>query len=196
MDSAAFYILLFVHLSGLVLGFGSVLVTDLYGVLWLAGRQPYRQVVAVSAVTEKFVWVGWSVMIAAGIPLVIIKGQVDNLMWIKLFFVALIGVNGLALHQVQKRAAEFDEGDELPSRFIVWSAMALFVSQVGWWGAVLIGFLHRHVQSVIEWPPAPWPVLAPALLLLALGGIGLVARAITHWGLDDPSIPVDQNASR
>ena len=192
MDSTAFYVLLFVHLSGLVLGFGSVLVTDLYGSLWLLGRQPYRQVVAVSAVTEKFVWVGWSTMIAAGIPLLVIKGQIDNLMWIKLFFVVLIGLNGLALHRVQKRAADFGPGDELPSRFVVWSATSLTVSQIGWWGAMLIGFLHRHVQSVIQWPPAPWPVLGPALLLLGLGAIGLVARAITHWGLDDPSVAVDQ----
>lgn len=192
MDSTAFYILLFVHLSGLVLGFGSVLVTDLYGALWLIGRQPYRQVVAVSAVTEKFVWAGWTLMITAGIPLIVIKGQIDNLMWIKLFFVALIGVNGLALHRVQQRAGDFGPGDALPSRFVVWSALSLFVSQVGWWSAMLIGFLHRHVQSVIQWPPAPWPVLAPVLLLLGLGTLGLIIRAITHWGLDDPTVAVDQ----
>lgn len=191
MDSPAFYTLLFVHLCGLVLGFGSVLVTDLYGALWLVRRQPYRQVVAVSGVTEKFVWIGWSLMVAAGIPLLVIKGQVDNLMWIKLFFVALIGVNGLALSRVQQRAGDFGPGDELPSHFVVWSALALFVSQIGWWGAMLIGFLHRHVQSVIQWPPAPWPVLAPVLLLLGLGALGLVARAITRWGLDDPSVSVD-----
>jgi hypothetical protein len=191
VDSPAFYTLLFVHLCGLVLGFGSVLVTDLYGALWLVRRQPYRQVVAVSGVTEKFVWIGWSLMVAAGIPLLVIKGQVDNLMWIKLFFVALIGANGLALSRVQQRAGDFGPGDELPSRFVVWSALALFVSQIGWWGAMLIGFLHRHVQSVIQWPPAPWPVLAPVLLLLGLGALGLVARAITRWGLDDPSVSVD-----
>lgn len=192
MDSTAFYIFLFIHLSGLVLGFGSVLVTDLHGALWLAGRQRYEQVVAVSAVTEKFVWIGWSIMVAAGIPLIVIKGEIDNLMWIKLFFVALIGVNGLALRRVQQRASQFHEGDELPSRFIVWSALSLMVSQIGWWGAVLIGFLHRHVQSVIQWPPAPWPVVGPLLLLLGIVALGLTARAVTHWGLDDPSVTVDQ----
>lgn len=191
MDSAGFYILLFVHLAGLVLGFGSVLVTDLYGLLWLTGRQPYPRLVAVSGVTEKFVWIGWGMMVAAGIPMLVIKGEIDNLMWIKLFFVALIGVNGLALHRVQHRAADFGPGDELPSRFVVWSALSLGISQLGWWGAMLIGFLHRHVQSVIQWPPAPWPVLAPLLLLAGLLVIGLVARAITHWGLDDPTVAVD-----
>lgn len=33
MDTPAFYIFLFAHLSGLVLGFGAVMVTDLYGLL-------------------------------------------------------------------------------------------------------------------------------------------------------------------
>lgn len=192
MDSTPFYILLFVHIAGLVLGFGSVMVTDLYGTLWLAGRQPYRQVVDVSAVTEKFVWIGWSIMVAAGIPLLVIKGEIDNLMWIKLFFVALIGVNGLALARVQQRAGDFGPDDELPSRFVVWSALSLLVSQIGWWGAMSIGFLHRHVQSVIQWPPAPWPVLGPVLVLVGLLALGSLARAITHWGLDDPSVAVDQ----
>lgn len=193
MDSPGFYILLFVHLAGLVLGFGSVLVTDLYGTLWLAGRQPYQQVVAVSAVTEKFVWIGWSTMVTAGIPLIVIKGYIDNLMWIKLFFVALIGVNGLVLRRVQRRAEDFVDRDTLPARFLVWSALSLGVSQIGWWGAVLIGFLHRHVQSIIEWPPAPWPAVAPLLLLAGVGVVGLVARAITHWGLDEPTVAVDQS---
>lgn len=192
MDTPVFYAVLFVHLSGLVLGFGAVMVTDLYGVLWLAGRRPYRQIITVSSVTRKFVWLGWSTMVATGIPLILIKGEIDNLMWIKLFFVALIGVNGLALDHVQKRAADFHPGDALSSRFLVWSALSLLVSQIGWWGAVLIGFLHRHVQSVIRWPPEPWPVLAPTLLLVGIGALGVVARAITHWGLDDPSVPVDQ----
>lgn len=48
------------------------------------------------------------------------------------------------------------------------------------------------VTDLYQWPPAPWPVLGPALLLLGLGALGLVARVITHWGLDDPSVPVEQ----
>ena len=116
-----------------MLGFGSVLVTDLYGALWLAGRQPYRQVVAVSGVTEKFVWIGWSLMVAAGIPLLVIKGQIDNLMWIKLFFVALIGVNGLALSLVQSAPVTSDQA--MSSRRVSWSGRRSrsFVSQIGWW---------------------------------------------------------------
>ncbi len=35
MDSLIFYIFLFVHLTSLIVGFGAVLVTDFFGLLWL-----------------------------------------------------------------------------------------------------------------------------------------------------------------
>ena len=47
--------------------------------------------------------------------------------------------------------------------------LSLSVSQLGWWSAILTGFLHRHVQSVIEWPSAPWLVCG-----LVLAGIFLL----------------------
>jgi len=35
MDTTAFYIFLFVHLVSLIVGFGSVLVIDFFGLLWI-----------------------------------------------------------------------------------------------------------------------------------------------------------------
>lgn len=175
MDSPLFYVLLFVHLSGLVLGFGSVLVTDLYGLLWLRNRVRFPQVVHLSGVTATFIWVGWGLMVAAGIPLLVLKGVIDSLLIVKLFFVALIGVNGIALHRLHRQVRRYQEGDDVPPLVLFRLTLALFVSQLGWWSAMLIGFLHRHVQTVIQWPDPPWPLIGLVIAgLLGLWGGGEV----------------------
>lgn len=78
MESPAFFILLFIHLSSLILAFGSVLVTDLYGLLWMRNRAGFEHIINVTDDTEKFIWAGYALMIAAGIPLIIMKGEVDT----------------------------------------------------------------------------------------------------------------------
>lgn len=179
METTPFFILLFIHLSGLILGFGSVLVTDLYGLLWIRHRARFPQVVRVSGVTEKFIWVGWGVMVAAGIPLLVLKGEIDELMIIKLFFVALIGINGIPLHVLQKKVRGYEEGDDVPTVILFRLTLSLFVSQLAWWSAVLIGFLHRHVQTIIEWPDAPWLMIGfivAALLIIWTSGEVLIRR--------------------
>lgn len=179
METTPFYILLFVHLGGLVLGFGSVLVTDLYGLLWLRDRVRFPQVVRVSSVTEKFVWAGWGVMVATGIPLLVLKGEVDNLLVVKLFFVVLIGLNGILLHVLHDRIRGYEQGRDVPATVLFRLSFALLVSQVAWWGALLIGFLHRHVQSIIEWPDPPWVLIGlivAAFLVIWAGGEVLVRR--------------------
>jgi hypothetical protein len=176
METTPFFLLLFVHLSGLVLGFGSVLVTDLYGLLWIRDRVRFPEVTRLSGVTATFIWVGWGLMVAAGIPLAFLKGEIDNLMIVKLSFVAIIGLNGIALHVLQKKVRGYDEGEDVPTITLFRLALALFVSQLAWWSAMLIGFLHRHVQTIIEWPDSPWLLLA--LVVAALFGIGAAGEVL------------------
>lgn len=156
MESTEFFILLFAHLSFLILGFGSVMVTDLYGLLWIRDRVRFKQIIRVSSVTKNFIWIGWAGMVAAGIPLIIMKGEIDNLMIIKIAFVILIGLNGIPLHFIQKKLQEYKDEDVVPGIFIFRLILSITVSQIGWWGAIVIGFLHRHVWPVIEWPDQPW----------------------------------------
>jgi hypothetical protein len=179
METTPFFILLFVHLSGLIFGFGSVLVTDLYGLLWIWDRVRFQQVVRVSGVTAKSIWAGWGLMVATGIFLLILKGAIDNLMIVKLFFVGLIGLNGILLHVLQKKVRGYEEGSDVPTLTLFRLAFALFVSQLGWWNAVLIGFLHRHVQTVIEWPDSPWLLIGlvvAVLLVISASGEVLIRR--------------------
>lgn len=173
MESTEFFIFLFFHLSFLILAFGSVLVTDLYGLLWMLDRVRFNQIVKVSSVTEKFIWTGWAGMVAVGIPMIIMKGEVDNLMIMKLLFVGLVGLNGYPLHLLQKKMKEFKEEDVVPGIFIFRLTLSITLSQIGWWGALLIGFLHRHVQTIIEWPEQPWLYIGLFIAgFLVIWGIG------------------------
>jgi hypothetical protein len=176
MDSAPFYILLFIHLASLILGFGSVMVTDLYGLLWMRNRVRVAQVVKVSGVTEIFIWIGWAGMVVTGIPLIILKGEIDNLMIMKFFFVVLVGVNGVPLHYLHKSLLQFKESDVVPNIFLFRTTLAILVSQLGWWGAVAIGFLHRHIWTIIEWPSRPW--LASGLILAAILVVWAIGEAL------------------
>lgn len=179
MDTTPFYILLFVHLSGLILGFGSVLVTDLYGLLWIRDRERFTQVVRVSGVTEKFIWLGWGIAVAAGVPLLVLKGEIDALLIVKLFFVAAIGLNGVLLHVLHKRVRGYQAGEDVPTLVLFRLSLSLLVSQLAWWSAILIGFLHRHVQTIIEWPDSPWlliGIVIAALLVLWIGGETLIRK--------------------
>jgi hypothetical protein len=194
MDSAPFYILLFVHLSCLILGFGSVMVTDLYGLLWTRNRIRFAQVVRVSGVTQQFIWIGWAGMVVSGIPLIILKAEIDQLMIMKFFFVVLVGVNGIPLHYLQKRMQSFKESDTAPGIFMFRLGLSIFVSQIGWWGAVVIGFLHRHIWTIIEWPARPWLasglILAGILVLWVIGEIwfkGNSESSVTLKGNEDSS---------
>lgn len=174
MESTEFFILLFFHLSFLILGFGSVIVTDLYGLLWIWDRIRFSQIIDVSGVTEKFIWTGWTGMVAAGIPMILMKGEVDNLMMIEIALVVLIGLNGIPLHMIQKKLQKYKNAEIVPGIFIFRLSLSITISQIGWWGAVIIGFLHRHVSTIIEWPARP---------LLYIGFF--IAGLLIIWGIGE-----------
>lgn len=159
------------------MAFGSVLVTDLYGMLWIWDRVRFQQIVKVSSVTEKFIWTGWIGMVAVGIPMIILKGEIDNLMTIKIAFVILVGLNGISLHLIQQKLQEFKDEDVVPGIFLFRMILSTTVSQIGWWGAIVIGFLHRHVSTIIEWPDQPWVfiglLIAALLVIWAIGEVVL-----------------------
>ncbi|MGY1718728.1 hypothetical protein ACI8AG_06755 [Blastococcus sp. SYSU DS0552] len=43
-------------------------------------------------------------------------------------------------------------------------------------GALLIGLLHRHVQSIIEWPDPAWVLIVAGFVALWAGGEVLLRR--------------------
>lgn len=114
MDSTHFYIALFAHLVSLIVGFGSVLAIDTFGLLMLLRRQPLSQVKKVANATQVLIWAGWLGMAISGLNLIILKGCADNPTKIKLFFVIMIGLNGVFLHYIKKALDKIEEKKRHP----------------------------------------------------------------------------------
>jgi hypothetical protein len=169
MDTTLFFILLFAHLASLVLAFGSVLVIDVFGLLWLFRKKALSEVFRVAAVTQALIWIGWFGLITTGVPLLIMKGVVDDLVKFKLFLVALAGLNGLFLDRIKKEGEKVPDMTRPPARLIFRISLGSAVSQLSWWGAMLIGFYQGNVEHVVRWPKSPG---------LWMGGVAAAIAAV------------------
>ena len=54
--------------------------------------------------------------------------------------------------------------------------LASALSQLGWWGAIFIGFVHRHVEHNIPWPENPWIFIA--VVIATIIGVVLVGEIV------------------
>ncbi len=180
MDTPAFYIALFVHLISLVIGFGAVMVIDAFGALWLFRKMNVELplVRRVAHITQIMIWIGFSGLVASGIPMILMKGHVDNLTAIKLFLVALVGLNGVALHFIKKSMDKLGQNAQsVPPNIFLRIGLATTVSQLGWWGATLIGFYHRHVDHLVDWPP--YYVMIIGILAFVIGSAWTIGESAT-----------------
>lgn len=173
MDTPLFYIFLFLHLISLIVGFGAVIMIDFSGLLWTFKRIKLSFLNRVADITQRLIWLGWFGLVISGLVLILHKGFVDNLTWIKLMFVAMLGVNGIFLHIIKKQIDKVSDEQPMPVLVRFRITMASITSQLGWWGAFSIGFVHRHIQHVINWPQYPFAVGGLIILiLLAAWGMG------------------------
>lgn len=162
-----FYIALFIHVISFIIGFGAVIVIDAFGLLWLIKRVKLATVNTVANVTQILIWLGWTGLVLSGSVLLYHKGFIDNLTWIKLSFVLMLGLNGLFLHSIKKSMERLGSPEELPKIIMFRTALASTISQLGWWGAISIGFYHRHISSFVAWPSNPWIIIAAVFTLIA-----------------------------
>ena len=175
MDTLPFYILLFIHLTSLVVGFGSVLVVDFLGLAWISSKISLKILTQVTNHIQKLIWLGWFGLVGSGIGLILIKGYIDELTQLKLFFVILVGANGIILHSIQKTLVTI-KGENVPLSLKFRIAVACMISQVGWWGAMSIGFLHRHWRHNISWPHDPWIYMF--LIIFSFGIITVLGQIL------------------
>jgi hypothetical protein len=131
---------LFVHLASLIVGFGAVITVDWFALMWLLRRCQFRQVLTVAHQVHLLIWLGLAGLSASG---GLLRPDLDSTPTrIKLLLVLLIALNGVQATVVNRKVAEFT--GRLPRLLLARSVLVALVSQAGWWGAIVIGFLSSH----------------------------------------------------
>lgn len=131
---------LFGHLASLVLGFGAVLAVDWVGLLWVLGRRDLSDVLRTAADAHLPIWVGYAGLVATG---VLLEPDLDSVATrAKLVLVLAVGWNGVAATTLRAPLAAAPLGRS--RALLVRSLVSVAVSQVGWWGAMAVGFLNAR----------------------------------------------------
>lgn len=179
-------ILLFGHIVFAIVGFGAVIVIDTFGMFWLLKWKGVTipLINKVARITQLLIWTGWFGLVATGIPLVILKGGVSNLAKIKIFFVFMLGLNGIFLHLIKGSTEKLGENDAVPAIVKFRIGLASTISQLGWWGALIIGFSNRHLPK-----PAPQPgkwYYVPIVVTLGIAVAALIGEKVLRPKIEKP----------
>lgn len=132
---------LFLHLASLVVGFGAVLGVDWVALLWVLRRRHFSDVLRAADNVHVPVWVGYAGLLVTGTLLNPDLGS--RLTWVKIALVLVVGWNG-ALAMALHRGLVAAPSGEVPRRLMLWAGLSAAVSQAGWWGATVIGFLNAR----------------------------------------------------
>jgi hypothetical protein len=134
---------LFVHLMSMAVGFGTVVMVDVYGLLWLFGFRTLAELMALVKVAHGVIAFGVGGLLASGIAL---KPDVTSpLARLKLALVLILMLNGVAaqrtLHRLKQNLPTGVRGASIPWVAFQQVLAAAAISQSTWWGAITIGFL-------------------------------------------------------
>jgi hypothetical protein len=132
---------LFVHLMSLVVGFGAVVVLDVYGAGSMFGTRSPVTVARFAVSLEPLIWGGVVGLVISGALLS--PNLASPLIWIKLAAVLVAGLNGInayGLGRIIETLPESLSMHELPRRLLWRSLGTAAVSQSAWWIAILIGY--------------------------------------------------------
>ena len=113
---------LYLHLIFVPVGFGAVVMTHVYLLLWRTGRQRRRDVRALTSVTHKLMAAGLAGLTATGIALD--PDLSSPLMRTKLVLLLVLMLNAVRVQQSHQRLVG-----------------PVVVSQIAWWGTLGIGYV-------------------------------------------------------
>ncbi|MFI5685456.1 hypothetical protein [Streptomyces sp. NPDC051636] len=131
----------FLHVAALVVGLGAVLAVDWFAVLWLLGRRRLADILNTASTLQVPIWLGLAGLVATG--LFLHPDLTSTLTLIKVGLVLAITLNGLYAHRLGQHLDQYRD-QRVPRSLLVQSGVAATVSQFGWWGASLIGFINSQ----------------------------------------------------
>lgn len=128
----------FVHLACVVVGLGSVLAVDWFGLRWQLGHGTLREVVSTAAALAVPIWLGLGGLMLSG--MLLSPDYESTMTLVKIAMVGVAGVVGVLALAVSRRLAARTS----PSRRLLRAGLLMAVaSQLAWWTATVIGFLNR-----------------------------------------------------
>lgn len=141
---------LFVHLISMAVGFGAVIMIDVYGLFCLFGYRTLSEAAALAAAAHGVISLGVGGLLASGIALR--PDMTSPLAGFKLLLVLILMLNGTAAQQTLYRLRENLPG-ELRGASIPWVVFQRLlglglISQSTWWGAITIGFLTNANRNL------------------------------------------------
>jgi hypothetical protein len=135
------------HILALVLSFGTILVVDWLGLLWLLGKVQMHESGKLEAAAKPLIWGGLALLLVSGALIHPDLGNTATV--IKLVCVLVLILNGLgiapAMHQLMALPPHTRFG-ELGRRLRMRLLIALTISQSCWWTAVLIGLVNSTLR--------------------------------------------------
>lgn len=131
-----------VHLLGVILALGAIVLLDWYGLVWMAGLRRLRDCLRVAEAAHPIIWGGLTLLLLSGLFLA--PDLSDPLSWVKQVMVLALLHNGVALKPLERRLMALPPNvtkDTMPRA--MWNRMfgATLLSQVAWWGAFAIGVI-------------------------------------------------------
>ncbi len=133
-------IALFAHLAALVVGFGSVLAVDWYGVLYLARRLSMSDVLVQAERMSPVIWLGLVVLVASG---AFLQPQIGSLLTM-IKMIAVIGISVVGVLTLALKRRMMWHFPDLPRPLLLRGMILAAASQSLWWTAVIIGFLNAQ----------------------------------------------------
>jgi hypothetical protein len=134
---------LFTHLLTLVVGFGSVLSVDWYGLLFLLRIVPMRTVLAQAHRMNPLIWVGLLGLVVSG---ALLQPEVNGSLTV-LKMCCVLGVATTGVVTVATKRAMIARLPLLPRSLLLRGMILAAASQSFWWTAVVIGFLTEQARG-------------------------------------------------
>ena len=130
------------HIVGLVVGLGCVLLLDWSGLAWMMGLRRLRECLRLAEAARPLIWVGVALLLVSGLFL---KPDFRSwLPWVKMAAVVLVVNNGIVVdaldHQLRQLPSR-STFETLPTAIRKRLMTTATVSQLMWWTAAVIGMV-------------------------------------------------------